>query len=395
LILVADPDRAFLEGVSAVLQRPDGLVQLGSLEEVDQALESSFARITVVVLGPGFEYGQALERVERIARTPGVSTEFILVRPIADSETLRAALRSGARDVLPAHYDEVDLKDAVTRAEDLALARTPTDVEDSVNGKVVTVFSTKGGCGKSLIASNLSLLLSQRTGGKVCLVDLDLQSGDLAIMLQLLPALSIYEAAQSPERLDADALAGYMTPHRSGVTLLAAPNEPSLADAVSGRAVTRMLELLKVSHEYILVDGPPFFTDQILPALDLSDHVLLIGSMDVPSVKNLRLALTTLDQLGVGRNKIHVVLNRADTKVGLRTAEVEKSLGAKIEIMIPSSRDVPLSINQGTPLAMTQPDSPVMTALMGLLPIVTDGEMTEGSPRVDEGGGFLSRMRKS
>ena len=189
-------------------------------------------------------------------------------------------------------------------------------------------------------------------------------------------------------------MSGYLTPHRSGVSVLAAPTEPSLADAVSATAVTRVLELLAQTHEYVVVDGPPFFTDQILPALDMSDAVLVIGSMDVPSVKNLRLALTTLDQLGVNRDKVHVVLNRADTKVGLRTAEVEKSLGAKIEIMIPSSRDVPLSINQGNPLANSQPESPVIEALLGLLPIVSGGEITADAPRVDKGkGGLLSRFR--
>lgn len=394
MILVADPDRAFLERVGATLQRPDGLVQLESLEDVDRAFEASPGRITVVVLGPGIDYGLALERVERIARSPQHSSEFVLVRQGSDAETLRAALRAGARDVLPVDFEEAELKDAVTRAEDIALARQPTRDEEAVDGKIVTVFSTKGGCGKSLIATNVALMLNQRTPGDVVLVDMDLQSGDLAIMLQLLPALSIYEAAQSPARLDSESLTGYLTPHRSGVSVLAAPTEPSLADAVSATAVTRVLELLAQSHEYVVVDGPPFFTDQILPALDMSDAVLVIGSMDVPSVKNLRLALTTLDQLGVDRQKVHVVLNRADTKVGLRTAEVEKSLGAKIEIMIPSSRDVPLSINQGNPLALSQPDSAVIQALKGLLPIVSGGELSEGAAEVDKGrGGLLSRFR--
>jgi pilus assembly protein CpaE len=394
MILVADPDRTFLERVGAALQRPDGLVQLESLEDVDRAFEASASRITVVVLGPGIDYRAGLERVERIVRAPHYQAEFILVQYGTDADTLRAALRAGARDVLPVDFEEAELKDAVTRAEDLALARHPSEALEGVDGKVVTVFSTKGGCGKSLIATNLAMMLNQRTHGNVTLVDMDLQSGDLAIMLQLLPALSIYEASQSPGRLDAESLGGYLTPHRSGVSVLAAPTEPSLADAVSPTAVTRVLELLRQTHEYVIVDGPPFFTDQILPALDMSDAVLVIGSMDVPSVKNLRLALTTLDQLGVSREKVHVVLNRADTKVGLRTAEVEKSLGAKIEIMIPSSRDVPLSINQGNPLAVSQPDSPVIEALMGLLPIVTGGTLDSSSPTVDKGrGGLLSRFR--
>ena len=211
------------------------------------------------------------------------------------------------------------------------------------------------------------MLLAQEADRKVVLVDLDLQSGDLAIMLQLMPALSLYDASQNIDRLDPQALAGYLTPHGSGVQLLAAPLEPSVAEAVTADAVARLLEMLQSTFDVVIVDSPAFFTDQVLAAFDVSDEIILVGSMDVPSVKNLRLALTTLAQLGHGRERIRTVLNRADSNVGLRTSEVEKSLDTPIDVQIPSSRDVPLSVNQGIPLAHSKPRSPVVGAIRELL----------------------------
>jgi pilus assembly protein CpaE len=115
-----------------------------------------------------------------------------------------------------------------------------------------------------------------------------------------------------------------------------------------------------------VVDGPPMFTEQMLAAIDVSDEIVLVGSMDVPSIKNLKLAISTMVQLGHPREQLRIVLNRADSKVGLRAGEVEKSLGVQIDVQIPSSRDVPLSINQGTPLAVSRPRSPVVQAIGAL-----------------------------
>jgi pilus assembly protein CpaE len=251
---------------------------------------------------------------------------------------------------------------------------------------MVSVFSTKGGCGKSLVASNLAVLAAERLKQRTALVDLDLQSGDLAIMFQVMPALSIYDAALDADRLDQEALEGYFTGHRSGVSLLAAPLEPSLAEQVEPDGVKAILELLPSMFPLTIVDGPPLFTDQMLLALDVSDDIVLVGSMDVPSIKNLKLAISTITQLGHPREQLKIVLNRADSKVGLRTNEVEKSLGVEIDVQIPSSRDVPLSINQGTPLAMSRPRSPVVQAIAELLPAVLPGTASD-----DRGGRFRRR----
>jgi pilus assembly protein CpaE len=273
---------------------------------------------------------------------------------------------------------------------------TPTsnDADAGVDGKVITVFSSKGGCGKSFVSSNLAVALAQKTGHEVAMVDLDLQFGDLAIMLQLFPARTIYDAAQNLDRLDADALKGYLTPHRGQVFLLAAPLEPGLSETISAESVAKIIRLMKHNYKYVIVDTPPSFTDHVLAALDESDESVLITSMDVPSIKNLKLSLQTLELLGFGRDRIRLVLNRADSKVGLRVQEVEKTLGTRIDVSIPSSREVPLSINRGTPLILEDPRSPVVAAIMKLVEIIGAG-MPASTKAPQSSGGLFKFGRKS
>jgi pilus assembly protein CpaE len=265
-----------------------------------------------------------------------------------------------------------------------------TDVGGPGDGKVITVFSSKGGCGKSFVSTNLAVALAQKTGEEVALIDLDLQFGDLAIMLQLFPARTIYDAAQNLDRLDADALKGYLTPHRGQVFLLAAPLEPGLSETISAESVAKIIRLMKRLYKYVIIDTPPSFTDHVLAALDESDESVLITSMDVPSIKNLKLSLQTLELLGFGRDRIRLILNRADAKVGLRVQEVEKTLGTRIDVPIPSSREVPLSINRGTPLILEDPKSPVVSSIMRLVDIIAT-ESNHAPKQKQSSGGLFRR----
>jgi pilus assembly protein CpaE len=283
-------------------------------------------------------------------------------------------MRAGVDDVLTVEATPDEWTEAIERARIRVAAEHEIDESrgDALpgRGRIVTVFSTKGGCGKSLVASNLAVLAASATSSEVALVDLDLQSGDLSIMFQLMPALSIFDAAQSVDQLDAEAMRGYLTRHSSGVSLLAAPTEPSMAEQVPAAKVGQVIHLLQDMFPLIIVDTPAMFTDQVLAALDASDLIILVGSMDVPSLKNLRLAMRTLQQLGHPDAKIRIVLNRADSKVGLRMNEVEKLLGTKIDVAMPSSRDAAWSINQGSPLAVSNTRSPIVRAIEKLLPWV-------------------------
>lgn len=390
MIIVCDSDASFRGRLADLVAEPaTELEELSGVRAaVDQAVEP-----TVVVLGPHVDAEEGL-RLASGLEDASRPVAVILIQQSLDTTVLRRALRSGVSDMFGAdELHALDFQQAVDRALADARDRGPhaapaSAQEDHAPGHVVTVFSTKGGCGKSLVATNLAVLLA-KDNHSVALVDLDLQSGDLAIMLQVMPSLSLYDAALATDRMDAEALRGYLTPHTTGLRLLAAPLEPSLSEAVTGPAVAKIMTLLRESFDYVIVDSPAFFTDQILAAIDQSSHVILVASLDVPSVKNLRTALTTLQQLGHPRERILTVLNRADSNVGLRVADVEKSLGTAIDVQLPSSRDVPMSINQGSPLAAERRRSDVVQAISRLLPLLTEGETSSDS----RGRSLFSRRR--
>jgi pilus assembly protein CpaE len=307
--------------------------------------------------------------------------------------------------VLPATFTGQQLSDEVARGEQLAsqirgaVASGQAAVSpEASDHRVITIFSSKGGCGKSFVAANLAVALAKRTGEEVAMIDLDLQFGDLAIMLQLFPARTIFDAAQNLERLDTEALRGYLTPHRSKVFLMAAPLEPGLSETVSADSVTRIIRLMKETFKYVVIDTPPSFTDHVLVALDESDECVLMTSMDVPSIKNMKLSLQTLQLLGFGRERIRLVLNRADSKVGLTVQAVEKTLGTHVDVSIPSSRDVSVSINRGAPLVIDNPKSPVVSSIMKMLDMIGAGgeaEAATASEPKDQKGLFGRRKGKS
>jgi pilus assembly protein CpaE len=399
MILLADPDRRFQARVADSVGRKDDLTVVDSVLLLDKQLHDKAGQVSVVILGPNLGMEESLD-VSRRIQTAMSDVSVILIANALTPDVLQQAIRSGVRDVLPAAFTSAQLVDAISRAESLSLQLrgrvgvTPAspDSVDVSDHKVITVFSSKGGCGKSFVSSNLAVALSQRTGETVAMVDLDLQFGDLAIMLQLFPARTIYDAAQNLDRLDADALKGYLTPHRGGdVFLLAAPLEPGLSETISAESVAKIIRLMKTIYKYVIVDTPPSFTDHVLAALDESDESVLITSMDVPSIKNLKLSLQTLELLGFGRDRIRLILNRADSKVGLRVQEVEKTLGTRIDVSIPSSREVPLSINRGTPLILEDPKSPVVASIMKLVEIIGSHSAVTPKQAKQTSGGLFRR----
>jgi pilus assembly protein CpaE len=402
MIILADPDRRFQARVADSVGRTDDFTVVDSVLLLDKQIHDKAGQVSVVILGPNLGMEESLD-VSRRIQTAMSDISVILVANALTPDVLQQAIRSGVRDVLPAAFTGAQLVDAISRAESLAMqlrgrvGATPAgpDMPDVTDHKVITVFSSKGGCGKSFVSSNLAVALAQKTGESVAMIDLDLQFGDLAIMLQLFPARTIYDAAQNLDRLDAEAVKGYLTPHRGQVWLLAAPLEPGLSETISAESVAKIIRLLKTIYKYVIVDTPPSFTDHVLAALDESDESVLITSMDVPSIKNLKLSLQTLELLGFGRDRIRLILNRADSKVGLRVQEVEKTLGTRIDVSIPSSREVPLSINRGTPLILEDPKSPVVASIMKLVEIIGAASSLSPKQAKQTSGGLFKFGRKS
>lgn len=339
---------------------------LTSFEALRRHLSSDPAEDSVV-LGPSIDLHSALDLASNMRVTRPV-LGVVLVRRRVDASVLTEALRAGVREVVE-ERDLAGLNSAVRRNSQIAHALRERvegagdEPAEHRRSTVVTVFSAKGGCGKTTLATNLAAALADRGRREVCLVDLDLAFGDVAIALQLFPAHTIADALPLAETLDAPALLALLTPHSPGLTTLVAPVEPGTAESIPATLIGQVLDLLRDRFDYIVVDTPPAFDDHVLAAFDRSDIVALIATLDIPALKNLKLTLETLELLNYPRERWRVVINRADSKVGLALSEVEKTLRAPITAQVASSRDVPASINRGVPIVLDDPKHPVSAAI--------------------------------
>jgi len=322
---------------------------------------------SVIVVGPHVHLDVALELAssERMGR-PHLSV--VLVRNRVDSSVLRSALRAGIREVVK--LDDADTLGAACRdleelGRRLQSSAVPTATQRSDEpAQVVTVFSAKGGCGKTTLATNLAAAMA-KAGKSTCLVDLDLTFGDVAISLQL-PSTRTIGDAVALRRLDETAVHALVTHHSERLDTLLAPVEPGVAENVSAALVGELIAVLRQVYDVIVIDTPAAFSDQALAAFDITDHFLLVATLDVPAIKNLKLTLEMLQLLGYPRERWHVVLNRADAKVGLSVDDVQKMLNIPIATQIPSSRAVPASINRGVPLVLDAPGHAVSDAVRRL-----------------------------
>jgi pilus assembly protein CpaE len=248
-------------------------------------------------------------------------------------------------------------------------------------GRIVTVFSPKGGTGKTVIATNTAAAVAKHEGKKALLLDLDLQFGDAAIMLGIEPEKTIYDLVVAPGELDTEKLAGYVTRHVSGLDILPAPLRPEDAELVTEAKLAQLLEVARESYDIIVVDTSPFFHGPMLATLDRTDELLLLCGLDVPTLKNVRLALQTLELLSFPPDRIRVVLNRANSKVGMKPTEVEGALDVKVRFEIPSDRAVPLSVNRGNPAVLAEAKGDFARAIRTMAKTLAPAEAEKADKR--------------
>jgi pilus assembly protein CpaE len=314
---------------------------------------------TVVVLGAGVDIEQALDFTAWL-RQQRPTVGAILVRDSLEVADLTRAIRAGVREVVQSD-DREALLDACRRYQQV-FGYPPVPNTPSPRGHVVTVFSAKGGCGKTTLAINIATSLAQ-AGQRVCLVDLDLSFGDVAISLQLDPKRTIADALGLGDHLDEAKVASLLTPYRPGFDCMLAPTGPGDAERIPVALTSGAIAVLSAMYDYVVVDTPSQLTEHVLAALDASHQHVLITTPEVPALKNLRLTLDMLDLLSYERSTRAVVLNRSDANVGLSQADVERVVKSPVAGHVPSSREVPVSINKGVPLVDSSPDHPVSVAV--------------------------------
>jgi pilus assembly protein CpaE len=356
-------------GPSVEVQRIDALVLGEDPRYAVPMIIEHYGDPEVVFIGPEIDVQYALDYAyEFDLQRPDVSV--IVVAP-ASADVLGEALHAGVRDVVDPLSGDDRILDAYKRATEAASrARSRVSADErgaDPGGRVIAVVSPKGGSGKTTVSTNLAVGLANAAPGQVAIVDLDLQFGDVATALQLMPEHNIADAARAVSTLDTMSLKVLLTHHTLDFYALCAPDSPAEGERVSATQTGSILKLLQHEFRYTVIDTAAGLGEQTLTALEAATDVVLICAMDVPGVRSFRTMLHTLDEIGMTTALRQVVLTRADSRVGLNVEDIERTVGRSIDVTIPSTRAVPLSINQGTPILQSdQRRTPVYQALQRL-----------------------------
>src|SRR5918912_1080306 len=295
---------------------------------------------------------QALRLIEKLS-VECPATAIISAARNASPDLILRSLRSGAREFLRLPIIAEEFKTVLDRTAEFCAGQKAAPKK---KGRMIAVFSSKGGCGTSFIATNLATALNQPT----VLVDLNLQAGDLPLFLGVDPKYSIADMVENRARMDDSLLASYITPHSSKLSLLAAPREADSADDIEPEHVFEALERLRESYDYVVLDPQHTFDAITLAALDQADDIVLVLTLDIPSIRSAQRALEIFDRLGYQRRKVRIVVNRWSKQIDLDLRQVEKFLGEPVVGFIPSDYQTAVgSINLGTPLLQAEPTSKI------------------------------------
>ena len=387
IVLCKDPVDA--KEMGRALSGHAGVSLLLNSEDAEQVfteivrLRPSAVMINLAHLGePG------LKLVQRIS-TECPSTAVICASRDSSPDLILSSMRSGARDFLRLPIHEGELTTVIDRTSQFVLEHA-TD-EPRKRGRAIAVFSSKGGCGCSLIATNLAMLQPTPT----VLVDLNLQSGDLELLLGLRPKFSLADVVENRDRLDDALLTSYLTQHSKNVSLLAAPLKAENAEDIEPRHIYEIMESLRHRFDSVIIDTPHSFDAVTISALDNADQILVVLTLEIHAIRSTRRALEIFDRLGYPRKKIRVVVNRWSKTIDLDQKQIEDFLGERVVGFVQSDyRAAVNSINLGQPLVDSAPTSKVAADLRQVAAKLFDGKVEQITPVVESKRSFNSLFRR-
>jgi pilus assembly protein CpaE len=389
-VLVVDDIPETRDHLTKLLSFESDIEVVGSASSGREALDMA-GKLTpdIILMDINMPDMDGITATEQMAATlPSAAVVMMSVQGEADY--LRRSMLAGAREFLvkPFSSDELtaSIRQVHSRERDKAsrMAAVPTaatgggggasnDEYAGEPGRVVAVFSPKGGVGRTTVAVNLAVAAATDLGKKVVLVDASFQFGDVGVLLNLNPkSKSIADLLPQLEANEADALDVFVIDHSSGVRVLLAPPTPETAELITPAAVRKVIEGLRRNHDLVVVDCTAFFNDTTLAILDIADVILTMLSLEITSIKNMRLFLEVAQQLGYESGKVRLILNRADSALGIRVQDVEQSIGRKVdETIVSDGRSVVYALNRGVPFYLSNKEAQVSQDVLRLARAVT------------------------
>ncbi|MFQ5574865.1 MAG: CpaE family protein [Terriglobia bacterium] len=369
--VICDPDPDFTREICWLLRERPAFELIVSTKDPSQInLFVNPEEPVVLILGPGWREG--LNNYIPDLRSSLPKAAIIVASPNpGGSESPPALSEDKTVRVLELPLDQESLADEITSAfnnisPEPKVPEPARGPQSAHRSQIITVFGTKGGVGKTVVASNLAVALANHRNATVILLDLDIQFGDVGIMLKLKPENTLYDAANMADDLNTTTLTQLLTPFSRNLRVLPAPFEPELADVIKAKHIDTIIETLSGCADYLVIDTPPSFNDTVLSALDRSDAVCHVTTIDLPSIKSTKLCLETFELLKYQKSRSHLVINRVDPSLGISQKKMETLLGEKSRVTIPADRHVPLSVNHGKPVVLDFPKSQPSRALIKL-----------------------------
>jgi pilus assembly protein CpaE len=366
---------ALLDG--AMPNGDSGLLVASGLSDFGGALMTAERDNSEVLLAFTPSVPDVLELLVQ-SRTTRPEMGLVVAIPGPANGSLGEALMAGAHEIVILPAERTVVAAAVQKA--VARVSTAARTEGAVDTRspLVVVLGPKGGVGKTTVATNLSTTFAAR-GRRTLLIDLDLQFGDVGLVLGVQPDRTIHDLVTAQGRLDGERLQGFVGRSADGVDVLLAPARPDQADAVTPDRLAEILDVARTEYDVVLVDTPPAFTSTAITAIDHAQHVVMVGTMDLPGLKNMRVGMETLSLMGFPRDRVVTVLNRSDSKVGLIAHDVKKILDTNPDVSVPSDRSVPRSLNAARPIVVEAPKAGPAKALRALGERVADAISTSQS----------------
>lgn len=363
-VLIADDAADNRETVAKLLGNNSEIEISGQVATGTEAIQMAVKfRPAIILMSISIGMMDAISTTEKISReVPEASVIIIGVQ--GEQERLHQALMAGAKIYLIKPFVGYELINTVKKVYEqnqrLKSILRQADSSASKSGKIISIFSSKGGAGKTTIAVNLAVALAQRQNASIGLLDANLHFGDVALYLDLVPRATIADAIVEADNLNEMTLDTYMTSYSDNLSLMAAPARPEQAEGITSGHICAVLAQMKKKYEYVVVDTSSDFNEITLAVLDTSDIILVLAGVDLPTIKNMKLFLEIMQSLDYGKDKVHVVLNRANSVGGLRVQEIEKSLNLKFYATLPSDGKTVLpSINKGIPFVISHNQLPV------------------------------------
>jgi len=327
---------------------------------------------------PGVDGITASERISQ--QVP--FTQIIMMSVQGEADYLRRSMLAGAREFLIKPFSSDELVSSIRRVYQLGASRrqampvaqqttagTSAGTEERVQevGKIVTVFSAKGGVGCSTVAVNLAIALQQSAAIKVAVVDTSLQFGDVGVLLNLYASRTIADLADNADDLDDELISDVFLAHSSGIKALLAPPRPEEADTVTPALISRVVDRLRTMFDIIIVDTGSVLDDVVLNVLDLSDKIMVITTPEIPSIKDAKLFFEVTEALEYERERIIFVLNKADRRINIRAEDIEANIKYPIRGQLPlDERSVTTAVNQGVPFVLGDKNSALTQATIQL-----------------------------